>query len=240
MTSNLWNGSWSGRMPAGDPHRRSREVISPSGGIMRSKFPSRKNGRLVHCEGMLELDAAHLFELHPRITAYREQPAVFMYPDGSRVRRYTPDFEVRLASGKKIKIEIKPEASMLDPGVRHKLAMVDAHMRRLGEAFVVLTDGELRREPRQANIRSICRKASRVPPSHVAAVLAVARAAVMLPAPLSEATSLFPAGGGGVYSLLQLGLLRCELNAPLDADTQIHLTPEDDDGWFRLSQEHDF
>lgn len=69
MTSNLWNGSWSGRMPAGDPHRRSREVISPSGGIMRSKFPSRKNGRLVHCEGMLELDAAHLFELHPRITA---------------------------------------------------------------------------------------------------------------------------------------------------------------------------
>jgi hypothetical protein len=240
MTPNLWNGSWSERKPAGDPHRRSREVISPSGGIMRSKFPSRKNGRLVHCEGMLELDAAHLFELHPRIAGYREQPAAFMYPDGPRLRRYTPDFEVQLVSGKNIKVEIKPKASMLDPEVRHKLAMVDAHMRRLGEAFLVLTDGELRQEPRQANVRSICRRASRVPPTRVAAVLAVARAAVMLPAPLSEATSLFAADGGGVFSLLQLGLLRCDLNAPLGSSTQIHLTQEDDDGWFRLSQEHDF
>jgi hypothetical protein len=240
MTSSLWNGSWKGRAPSGDPHRRSREVISPSGGIVRSKFPSRKNGRLVHCEGMLELDAAHLFELHPRVTAYREQPSVFMYPDGSRVRRYTPDFDVQLVSGKNVKVEVKPEASMLDPEVRHKLAMVGAHMRRLGEAFVVLTDSELRREPRQANVRWICRKASRVPPSHVAAVLAISRVAVRLPAPLSEATSLFAADGGSVFSLLQLGLLRCELNAPLDTGTQIHLTPEDDDGWFRLSQEHDF
>lgn len=114
MTSNLWNGSWRGRAPSGDSHRRSREVISPSGGIMRSKFPSRKNGRLVHCEGLLELDAAHLFEL---------------------------------VSGKTIRVEVKPETSLLDAEVRNKLEMVGAHMRRLDEAFVVLTDVELRRQP---------------------------------------------------------------------------------------------
>ena len=159
MTSNLWNGSWRGRAPSGDSHRRSREVISPSGGIMRCKFPSRKNGRLVHCEGMLELDAAHLFEVHPRIARYREQPVPVLFPDGGRLRRYTPDFEIQLVSGKTIWIEVKPEMAMLDGEVRHRMQMIGAYMRRLDKAFVVLTDVELRRQPRQSNVRSISRRA---------------------------------------------------------------------------------
>ena len=69
MATSLWTGHWRGRAPAGDTHRRSREVISPSGGIMRCKFPSRKNGRLVHCERLLELDAAYLFETNHRVAA---------------------------------------------------------------------------------------------------------------------------------------------------------------------------
>lgn len=240
MTSNLWNGSWSGQAPSGNPHQRSREVISPSGGIMRSKFPSRKNGRLVHCEGLLELDAAHLFELHPRVARYREQPATFMFPDCGRLRRYTPDFEVELVSGKTIRVEVKPERFMLDAEVRNKLAMVGAHMRRLDEAFVVLTDVELRRQPRQSNVRSISRRASRVPPSQAAATAAVSRLRDALPAPLGLATALCDAEGRNAFSLLQLGLLRCDLDAPLSADTPIHMIPEADDGWFCLSQEHDF
>jgi hypothetical protein len=34
---------------------------------MRGKFPSRKNGRMVHHEGLLELDAIYLFEASPLI-----------------------------------------------------------------------------------------------------------------------------------------------------------------------------
>jgi len=207
---------------------------------MRSKFPSRKNGRLVHCEGMLELDAVHLFELHPRVARYREQPATVMFPDGGRLRRYTPDFEVELVSGKTILVEVKPETSMLDAEVRHKLEMVGAHLRRLDEAFVVLTDVELRRQPRQSNARSICRRASRVPPSRAAAAAVVSRLSAALPAALGLATALCDAEGRNVFSLMQLGLLRCELDAPLTADTPIHMISETDDGWFCLSQEHDF
>lgn len=40
MASNLWQGTWQGRSPAGDQHRRSREVVRPTGGIMRGKFPT--------------------------------------------------------------------------------------------------------------------------------------------------------------------------------------------------------
>jgi hypothetical protein len=113
MTTNLWSGRWNGRAPVGDNHQRAREVISPSGGIMRGKFPSRKNGRMVHHEGLLELDAIYLLEASPLVTGYREQPTTITYPDGDRVRRYTPDLEVTLDGGASVWIEVKPTASRL-------------------------------------------------------------------------------------------------------------------------------
>jgi hypothetical protein len=62
MSSNLWLGRWRGVTPAGDNHHRARNVITPLGSIVRGKFPSRKNGRMVHNEGLLELEAIYLFD----------------------------------------------------------------------------------------------------------------------------------------------------------------------------------
>ena len=95
MSENIWEGRWQGRSPFGDVHTRARTVVRPSGGIVRGKFPSRKNGRMVHYEGLLELDAIYLFETSLRIVRYREQPHTYLYPDGEKLRRYTPDFELR-------------------------------------------------------------------------------------------------------------------------------------------------
>ena len=63
MITELWSKPGQHGGCSQNAYRRAREVISPSGGIMRSKFPSRKNKRMVHCEGLLELDAAYLFEV---------------------------------------------------------------------------------------------------------------------------------------------------------------------------------
>ena len=117
MASQLWQGTWLGRSPAGDQHRRSREVVRPTGGIVRGKFPSRKNGRMVHHEGLLELDAIYLFEASPQIVRYREQPVTIKYPDGARLRRYTPDFELVLTTGEVVLIEVKPMRSLKDDEV---------------------------------------------------------------------------------------------------------------------------
>jgi hypothetical protein len=87
MSKHFWQGHWRGRSPAGDIHQRARNIISPSGGIVRGKFPSRKNGRIIHHEGLLELDAIYLFEASPQIVRYREQPQKIYYPDAARLRR---------------------------------------------------------------------------------------------------------------------------------------------------------
>ncbi|HRM52436.1 MAG TPA: TnsA endonuclease N-terminal domain-containing protein [Ottowia sp.] len=240
MATSLWTGHWRGRAPAGDTHRRSREVISPSGGIMRCKFPSRKNGRLVHCERLLELDAAYLFETNHRVASFREQPITITYPDGARLRRYTPDFELTLANGLIVWVEIKPLSSLARAEVQHKVARVAEHMARIQQPFVVLNDTLLRQEPRRTNLQAIYHRASPQPRTVQASEAALRRCSHRLPAGLTDATQALAAAGLEPYSLLLAGALRCDLSAPLTADTLITINREDDDGWFRLSEEFDF
>ena len=240
MAIELWSGRTQPVAPAQSPHRRAREVISTSGGIMRCTFPSRKNGRLVHCEGLLELDAAYLFEANHRVAGFREQPISIAYPDGARLRRYTPDFELTLTSGLIVWVEIKPLSSLARDEVRDQLTRVAEHMARIQQPFVVLDDTLLRHEPRRTNLQTIYHRASPLSRTRQAAMAALRRCSHRLPAGLSTATQTLADMGLEPYGLLLAGALRCDLSAPLTADTVITINQENDDGWFRLSEEFDF
>lgn len=231
---------WPERAPGGDIHTRSREVVRPTGGIMRCKFPSRKNGRLVHCEGLLELDAAYAFELHPHITRYREQPAKVDFADGAHVRRYTPDFEVTLSSGQTILVEVKPASSLVKPDIQHRLACVRDHMQRHGKLFTILSDDVLRREPLRSNLRLIFHRLVRAMPTRPAAVSALRGCAAAFPMPLSRATETLSGLGMQPYVLMFMGMLTCDLSAPLTPTSLVALTQEDSHGWLRLSPELGF
>lgn len=240
MPSNLWQGRWQGRAPKGDTHHRARQVISPSGGIVRGKFPSRKNGRMVHHEGLLELEAIYLFETSPLIVRYREQPETIHYPDGARLRRYTPDFELVLSSGKVVLIEVKPVRSLQDEEVRHKLDRIAEHMQRSATPFIILTDAVIRQEPRLSNLRWVYHRAARVPPSPDAVALAASRYRSRFPLAIHAAANLLGECGIDPYSLLLAGLALCPLHERLTPETLIHLTEETHDAWFYLAQEHGF
>lgn len=240
MSGNLWQGTWRGRAPAGDTHRRAREVISPSGGIVRGKFPSRKNGRMVHHEGLLELDAIYLFETSPRIAKYREQPPTIYYPDGARLRRYTPDFELILFTGEIVLVEVKPRRSLADDDVRHKLDCVVAHLQRSAQSFVILTDETIRQEPRQANLRAIYHQAARIPPACTALATALDRHRSQFPASMRRVRELLTERSVDPYSMLMAGLLRCELDEPVSTDTLLYLCEDNNDAWFCIASGHGF
>lgn len=240
MSSNLWHGCWRGVTPAGDTHRRARNVISSSGGIVRGKFPSRKNGRMVHHEGLLELEAIYLFETSPRIVRYREQPITINYPDGAKLRRYTPDFELVLSTGEIILIEVKPTRSLQHDEVRHKFDCVAEHMRRSEIAFVILTDRVIRQEPRLSNLRWIYHRSSRVPPTPDAIIVAINKYRNCFPLSIAAASTLLNVGGVDPYSLLLAGHLSCSLEQPISQETLINIELEADNGWFCVAQEHGF
>ncbi|WP_445367466.1 TnsA endonuclease N-terminal domain-containing protein [Methylomonas sp. BW4-1] len=252
MSKNLWQGAWRGGQPDGDIHKRARNIITPSGGIVRGKFPSRKNGRMVHHEGLLELEAIYLFETSPNIVRYREQPVTIHYPDEARLRRYTPDFELVLTTGEIIFIEVKPTRSLQHDDVQHKLDRVAEYLRRSETTFVILTDQVIRQEPRLSNLRWIYHRARRIPPSLDAMTVAINKIRHRFPISIAKATNLpltmctdpysrfIEVNDIDPYSLLLAGHLRCSLDQPISQDTLIELNMEADNGWFCIAQEYGF
>ncbi|MBS1208463.1 MAG: transposase [Proteobacteria bacterium] len=239
MTGHLWQGTWNGRSPAGDIHVRSRTIVRHTGGIVRGKFPSRKNGRMVHHEGLLELDAIYLFETSPRVVRYREQPERVQYADGEKLRRYTPDFEVGLNTGEVFLVEVKPRRSLVEPTVAHTLAKVREHLGRRQQRFLVLTDEHLRIEPLQSNLRWICHQAPRLHPSATAIHAAVARLQAVFPISLREASIALAPMGADPFSALMAGVLTCDLSVPVSLETLVQPVEESGHEWFRITRESD-
>jgi TnsA endonuclease N terminal len=240
MPINLWQGDWHGRIPAGNVHQRSREVVRPTGGIVRGKFPSRKTGRMVHHEGLLELDAIYLFETSPRIVRYSEQPERINFPDGAKLRRYTPDFELVLDSGEIILVEVKPSHFYQKEDVRHKLDRVAEHLARSEKPFVVLTEETLSQEPRLANLRWLYHQLPRISPTYEAMRVGLERHGSGLPLPYKDAITLFAVNNIHPSSLLVAGLLICPLEQPIYHDTHLHINEENDNGWFFIKKTHGF
>lgn len=185
MLDHFWHGNWRGKLPDGDVHRLARTIVRPTGGIVRGKFPSRKNGRMIHYEGLLELDAIYLFEASPLIVRFREQPTKIRYPDEKRLRLYTPDFELVLATGEIVLIEIKPARRLASTEIRRTFNCIEEHMRRSSIRFAILTELAIRQEPRLKNLKWIYHCAARVPPTHAALDTALSRHIDKFPASIA-------------------------------------------------------
>lgn len=231
MSSNTWRGRWNGLLPAGDVHQRSRTIVRHTGGIVRGKFPSRKNGRMIHHEGLLELDAIYLFETSPRIVRYREQMPSIRYADGARLRRYTPDFEVLLDTGETITVEVKAARSLADAEIGHKIDCIRTYYLRRSKVFTVLTEEVLRQEPRQSNLRWIYHQIPRVSPTVDAIRFALSDVQQALPTSLRHLVTLLDPRSVDPFSALITGFLNCRLDVPVTLDTQVELTKEDSHAW---------
>lgn len=240
MAIHFWQGTWQGRLPAGDQHCRSRQVVRPTGGIVRGKFPSRKNGRMVHYEGLLELDAIYQFETSPRIVRYREQLPTVSYPDGGRLRRYTPDFELILVTGEAVLVEVKPLGRLRDPEIQHKLGCISAHFERSGIRFMTLSENVLRLEPLRTNLRTVFHSAPRIPIAPGIMLAAIERFGSRFPMSIGEASSLLDGSGVDPYSLLLNDWLRCALDKAISAQTVLNLVGEDGDAWFCIAHQYGF
>lgn len=240
MRNFSWMHMLFGRLNRRQVHQRAREVVRPTGGIVRGKFPSRKTGRMVHYEGLLERDAIYLFETSPLIESYGEQPTTIRFPDGGRLRRYTPDFVLDLKNGSQILVEVKPLRSLEQADVRHKLAQVRKYLQQQGQTFLVLTDAEIRQQPRLDNLKWLYRQTPKTIPSFIKCRIAVDRLAGQLPLPIHQARSLLAGQGCDPFSLLLEGWLHCDLSKTVTYETSLFLSMESDHEWFCIAQPHGF
>lgn len=234
MEINFWNGSWKGVLPNGVAHTRAREIVRSTGAIVRGKFPSRKTGRMVHHEGLLELDAIYLFETMAQIGSYTEQPETITYPDGNRVRRYTPDFELKLTSGERVLIEVKPLVYAEKPEMQHKLGRITEHFGRMGQRYLVLTDAFLRTEPRLRNLKWIYGQAPRRVVTEMHSDLSLKKVGHLFPMTIRAALVLLAPLGENPFALLCRGTLQCDLNSVLSLDSTVDVSKDRHHGSLRI------
>lgn len=135
---------------------RTRKVVTRSGKRFRGKFPSRKLGRMVHWESLLEQDAIYHFEYHPLVVSYQEQPSIEIYYDKEgEQHRYFPDFRLDFQDGRELYVEVKPAEILATKVVQEKLQAVAKRFEEQGRHFRVMTEQDIRREPLFANLKSI-------------------------------------------------------------------------------------
>ena len=236
----FWQGMWRGSAPDGGAANRAREVVRYTGGIVRGKFPSRKCRRMVHHEGLLELDAIYLFETSPLIASYREQPITIRYSDGGRLRRYTPDFELTLVDGRSVMVEVKPRSGLGKPDIAAKLEAVAQHFDQSGMPYVILDDQVVRLQPRLDSLKVIWHGLPRHIPTEAYYRNAICQVMRDQPIGFAELRGRLNRASADVFGALVYGLVRFDLTLPLQSDTPLALTKETDDGWFRIAPRHGF
>lgn len=134
----------------------SRRVITRSGRHFRGRYPSRKLGRMVAFESLIERDVILLLEFSRGVQSYQEQPERIVYSDGQTMREYYPDFEAKLASGPRVHIEVKPSAKLDSPKIAKKLQQIATHYaQHRDEYFRVITELDARKEPLHTNLKTL-------------------------------------------------------------------------------------
>jgi len=137
--------------------KRVREPTKNFSGLFRGKFPSRKLGRMVHWESLLERDAILLFEFSPRVATFREQPYSISYFHTGRMRRYTPDFELTFRSGHTELVEVKPWVKLQKSDEQQRFEAIGSYFNARDMRFRILSDLEIRKRPLLDNLRLLYR-----------------------------------------------------------------------------------
>jgi hypothetical protein len=130
----------------------SRRIVTRRGNGVRGKFMSAKTGTMIHWESTLERDACRLLEFSLGLRSYGSQPEKFEVPTEVGTFAHFPDFGVCTIDGAIGYMEVKPKAKLLDPAVAMAQTRLRNYLEAQGYFYVILTEDEIRREPRFSNL----------------------------------------------------------------------------------------
>ena len=135
-----------------------RNAIKGNKLSIRTQFFSRKCGRMVACESTLERDHLYHLEADPNVVSFQGQPFVEQYSFEGKIHTYIPDFAVDYQSPHHREIhEVKSRKEIDRTKVAAKYAAISQRFETMGITYRIVTDAEIRREPRLTNAALILR-----------------------------------------------------------------------------------
>lgn len=189
-------------------------------------FQPLANGIAEH-ESALERDFVTLTSFLDPGASITSQPLTISYRDGTRTRRYTPDFRVRSSAGRSELVEVKYRADLCANWERLKPSFVAAgrRAREEGALFCVVTEQEIRGPPLDNAKRLLPLRSAPYDVDMAQRALAVVES---LAAPTFGAVlAVFSANRSlalaTLWRLIARGALRVELSAPINLHTPVAL-----------------
>ena len=146
-------GEMSAVMQSGADGRPARRVVTRSHARIVGFFPSVKMNAMVPWESGIEADHFCLLETDNSVISYMAQPHTLVCTADGAVHRYTPDAQVNSADGETKFVEVKRQVEARRLENQERFASITAAYRGLGASFEVVTDEEIRREPRLSNAK---------------------------------------------------------------------------------------
>jgi hypothetical protein len=186
------------------------------------RFPSLKTKRQIWWESQLERDHLFHLDLSPWVHHIQEQPERIAYFSRGRLHKYVPDFRVTGAGPVEFH-EVKPLEKLADEELLEKLACIREVIEGRGEIFKVVTEEQIRQQPRLDNLRLIHRFAnSYVPMEMVFKARRLLENDTALPYRLI-ADRFLKAGilEEVIFHLIGLGLWQIDLDLPFCSSTLV-------------------
>lgn len=178
--------------------------------------------RPVHWEGAIERDYFFLLEIDPDVISYHEQPLKIEYVLEGKKHRYTPD----------LLVERRDRRQLVEVTLRRKVAKREAEFRtiaavcaRHGYEFVVVTEEQIRLQPRLNNVKLLWRYSrTSITPQHQIACQEYFSGRGE--ATFADLMTFFATKGIGkqvAYGLLYHGLLDFDVMSPLTPESLVRL-----------------
>lgn len=199
---------------------RVRKVVTRSGVNNRWKFPSKKIANLVYCESPLERHAALMFEMHPLVLSYQEQPFKEIYYDqAGKAHECVPDFLLKLVGGGELIVEVKRDVDLARPSIRRKLAQIALRFSELGRPYRVISEKEINREPLRQNLERLWKsvRSIRVDRDMQGAIDALSSQKTFT---VGELATLL-GGERWVHALIAKGSLRTDLESEMTPNSSV-------------------
>lgn len=199
--------------------------ITNGGRKVIGKFPSIKNNSMIWWESQLERDFLYLLEIDPDVISYGEQPLKIEYFADGKIHKYTPDVRV-IRSNKKQIVEVKDEKKAKEEEYVKLFRKVAPICRREGYEFIVVTDREIRVQPRLNNIKLIY-KYAKTPVTTAHQILLYEMFANRETLAMGEIIKEFASKGmraATVYALIFRGILSADLSRPINPGSEVRLS----------------
>lgn len=150
-----------------------RRIIKPNTRSYTGRHVGMEAGTVVRFESALERDFLTLVRFRQDLVELEEQPKTYAYPDSAgRMRKYTPDFRVRL-NDRTIYYEVKYREQLRQqwPLFKQIVPFMRRHLRFEEGAFYRVVTEQTIRGVRFENIRLLAPHTARVPDAALAGAL---------------------------------------------------------------------